>query len=61
MNPAHQPAGSDPVAVHRAGDLEVRLANPAEVDAALALRFRVFCEERGANRPRAVGGLEEDA
>lgn len=43
---------------HRAGDLEVRLAAPHEIDAALALRYRVFCEERGARVGRK--GLEED-
>lgn len=48
-------------AVHRTGDLEVRLAAPHEIDAALALRFRVFCEERGAFSPEAARGLEEDA
>ena len=33
----------------RAGDLEVRLAEtPAEVDAALALRYRVFYDEMSA-------------
>ncbi len=44
---------------HRAGELEVRLAGPHEIDLALALRHRVFCEERGA----ASGGrgMEEDA
>jgi putative hemolysin len=47
--------------VHRTGDLEVRLAAPSEVDAALALRFRIFCEERGACSSRAARGLEEDA
>lgn len=44
---------------HRAGELEVRLADAGEIDAALALRHRVFCEERGALTGRA--GLEEDA
>lgn len=44
---------------HRIGELEVRLARPSEIDAALRLRHRIFCEERGA----AIGanGLEEDA
>lgn len=51
---------ADPGA-HRTGDLEVRLARADEVDAALALRFRVFCEERGAVNGLAARGLEEDA
>ena len=33
---------------HRAGALEVCLAAPDEIDAALRLRHRVFCEEGGA-------------
>lgn len=44
--------------VHRAGDLEVRLAEPREIEAALRLRHRIFCDERGARTGRA--GLEED-
>lgn len=48
-------------ASHRAGSLETRLARGAEVDAALALRHRVFCEERGAISTGATAGLEEDA
>lgn len=46
---------------HRTGDLEVRLAAPHEIDAALALRFQIFCEERGAWSQEAARGLEEDA
>lgn len=48
-------------AVHRTGDLEVKLAAPDEIDDALALRFRIFCQERGASSPHAARGLEEDA
>lgn len=51
----------DVPAIHRTGDLEVRLAAPDEVDEALSLRFRIFCEERGAYSPHAARGLEEDA
>lgn len=46
---------------HRAGDLEVRLADPHEIDRALALRYRVFCEERGATCASGMRGIEEDA
>lgn len=46
---------------HRIGSLEVRLADPADIADALALRFRVFCEERGAlAASRPTNGLEED-
>lgn len=44
---------------HRAGALEVCLAAPDEIDAALRLRHRVFCEERGART--GTDGREEDA
>lgn len=44
---------------HRTGDLEVSLAAADEIDAALRLRHRIFCEERGARA--AATGLEEDA
>lgn len=54
-------ANSAEAAGHRAGDLEVRLAAPHEIDAALQLRFRVFCEERGAWSEQASRGLEQDA
>lgn len=57
-------AGASPLdeaTAHRAGDLEVRLAAPHEVDAALRLRYRVFCEECGASSPLASRELEEDA
>lgn len=46
---------------HRIGDLEVTLAGSDEIDAALRLRHRVFCEERGAASVAAARGLEEDA
>lgn len=49
----------EPSIQHRTGALEVRLAGPEEVDAALRLRHRVFCEERGARA--GTNGLEEDA
>lgn len=48
-------------ALHRSGDLEVKLAAPDEVDTALALRYRIFCEERGANSMQSARGLEEDS
>lgn len=48
-------------ALHRLGNLETRLARGDEVDQALALRHRVFCEERGAISTSATEGLEEDA
>jgi len=51
------PAG-DPIC-HRLGDLEVRLAEPADIDAALRLRHRIFCEERGA-APSPTGRDEDD-
>lgn len=47
--------------VHHAGSLEVRIASGRDVDRALALRHRVFCEERGAVSAIAASGLEEDA
>jgi L-ornithine Nalpha-acyltransferase len=46
---------------HRTGHLEVSLADRDEIDAALRLRHRVFCGERGASSPSAAWGLEEDA
>lgn len=46
--------------VHHAGSLEVRIAAGRDVDRALALRHRVFCEERGAASATAASGLEED-
>ncbi|MYL99948.1 GNAT family N-acetyltransferase [Novosphingobium sp. FGD1] len=60
MEPARPFLGADE-ATCRTGDLEVRLAQAHEVDEALALRFRVFCEERGARSSKAASGLEEDA
>ncbi len=44
----------------RTGNLEVRLASASEIDEALALRFRVFCKERGAQSDCARSGMEED-
>jgi L-ornithine Nalpha-acyltransferase len=58
MRPAAAP-GHDGEVACRTGDLEVRLAQEDEIDAALALRYRVFCEERGARSSKL--GLEEDA
>jgi len=49
------------IATCRTGVLEVRLANASEIDEALGLRFRVFCEERGAHAGRPASGIEEDA
>lgn len=48
------------VSTYRIGDLEVRLADASEIDEALGLRYRVFCEERGAQSGKTVAGLEED-
>lgn len=43
------PAGAQGLAELRAGNLGVRIATtPAEIDAALALRYRVFFDEMGA-------------
>jgi putative hemolysin len=45
----------------RAGSLGVRLAaGPAEIDAAQALRFRVFCGEMGARFDPAMAAAERD-
>lgn len=60
MEPAQRSSSFDNAAC-RTGDLEVRLAKPHEIDEALALRYRVFCEERGAHSDKAAVGLEEDA
>jgi putative hemolysin len=55
-------ATDDALAIqYRTGDLEVRLAGASEVDQALALRYRVFCEERGATCGSGHRGAEEDA
>jgi L-ornithine Nalpha-acyltransferase len=51
----------EPSVRHRTGDLEVTLAGRDEIDAALRLRHRVFCEERGAATASGALGLEEDA
>ena len=59
MEPARQPKEAFAVSC-RIGSLEVRLASAADIDAALRLRYRVFCEERGAQSAGAAG-LEEDA
>lgn len=46
----------------RSGNLGLRLAEtPAEVDAAQALRFRVFYEEMGARADAATAAAERDA
>jgi putative hemolysin len=45
----------------RAGDLEVRLAEtPAEVDAALALRYRVFYDEMAAKPTAEMAARQHD-
>jgi putative hemolysin len=45
----------------RAGTLGVRLAaDPAEIDAAQALRFRVFCDEMGATLDPAMVAAKRD-
>lgn len=49
-----------PTAASQSGSLEVRLADPVEIDAALGLRYRIFCEERGARSAHAALRLEED-
>ncbi len=42
--------------------IEVRPASdPAEVEAALALRYRVFCEEQGVSLPADRDGRDPDA
>lgn len=58
--PAVSPADL-PILRHRLGELEVGLASAREIDEALQLRYRVFCEERGASANSPVHGLEEDA
>lgn len=49
-----------PVIGHRAGDLEVVLADPHQRAQAYALRHRVFCEERGATVADGAGTIERD-
>jgi putative hemolysin len=58
------PAGAQGIAELRAGNLGVRIAaTPAEIDAALALRYRVFFEEMGATPDQAarLSGRDRDA
>jgi L-ornithine Nalpha-acyltransferase len=61
MSAVLAPRPQDVIVHHRIGDLEVRLAAPRDVDDALRLRYRVFCEERGAVSSSAGSGREEDA
>ena len=52
------PASSAEIVKVIAGDFEVRLANSAaEVEAAQALRFRVFFEEMAARPPHAATSM----
>lgn len=55
-------AGADaPESFGRRGDLEVRLArSPAEIDAAQALRYRVFFEEMSAQPDEAARATRRD-
>lgn len=46
---------------HRAGNLEVRMAGPRDIDEALELRYRIFCEERGARSSCSRPGVEADS
>lgn len=58
---AEVPATSDPMHDIRVGSLEVRLAHtPEEVDAAQALRFRVFYEEMEAIPTAEMKARERD-
>ncbi|WP_137179039.1 GNAT family N-acetyltransferase [Roseomonas sp. AR75] len=59
--PAAEPP-TGPFEELRAGNLGLRLAeSPAEVDAAQALRFRVFYEEMGARADAAAAAARRDA
>lgn len=58
------PAGAEGMNELRAGNLGVRLAaNPAEVDAAQALRYRIFFDELGAtaDADTRISGRDRDA
>jgi L-ornithine Nalpha-acyltransferase len=59
---AEKPAGRRPRIVDiRSGSLEVRLAeSPAELDAALALRYRIFYERMGARPAPQVAQRRRD-
>ncbi len=62
--PLQIPAGARGLGELRAGNLGVRIATtPAEIDAALALRYRIFFEEMGATPDAAVrrSGRDRDA
>ncbi len=50
----------NPAVTHQNGQLEVKLASPAEIDCALELRYRIFVEERGAAAQSICGRREED-
>jgi hypothetical protein len=53
--PPPRPAADEPFAELRSGNLGLRLADtPAEIDAAQALRYRVFYEEMGAHADAAT-------
>jgi putative hemolysin len=55
------PAGARGLAELRAGNLGVRIATtPAEIDAALALRYRVFFDEMGAKPDDAAQRSQRD-
>jgi len=63
-HPLQIPAGARGLGELRAGNLGVRIATtPAEIDAALALRYRIFFEEMGATPDAAVrrSGRDRDA
>ncbi len=64
QRPLQIPAGARGLGELRAGNLGVRIATtPAEIDAALALRYRIFFEEMGATPDAAVrrSGRDRDA
>jgi len=64
QRPLQIPAGARGLRELRAGNLGVRIATtPAEIDAALALRYRIFFEEMGATPDAAVrrSGRDRDA
>jgi L-ornithine Nalpha-acyltransferase len=62
-SPAHEAdRGSGPTTVVEAGPLAVRLAEgPADIDAAQALRYRVFYEEMAAKPSPEAARLRRDA
>jgi len=59
--PPPRPAPDEPFAELRSGNLGLRLADtPAEIDAAQALRYRVFYEEMGAHADAATLAARRD-